>query len=143
MIGSAAALVALFTHTFPSVPVQAPNITTTCTNLQVLGPSNLFSGITAYMVGKCAPFPNVAITVQAAGPATPSFTLPTGAKELAIFSDIGSATVCGPTTSFGYALLTTGTPFSFPAGGTFSYCITYNPPAGATSVDSFTVTWGQ
>lgn len=134
VIGTAAAVVTLFTHTFPAVPIFAPVLTTTCQTL-TLTPDTVVAGSSGVILATCGALP--AFTVSSAGFATPTFTLPAGYTGLGLILHL--LEFCGPG-----GPIASGTPFSFHAavGAGVDYCATFtNPPAGGLA--TFQVTWTQ
>lgn len=137
LLGTAVALTAIFSHTFPPVTVTPAVITTTCASL-TLGQTTVFSGTSGSIVALCGTGPG--FTVTTVGSATPSFVLPSGYTDLAVFTHTGSM-YCTPGIR-GFIRLTAGTSVSFStAGEAFDYCLSYNNPTADLS--GFSVGWSQ
>lgn len=134
VIGTAAAVVTLFTHTFPAVPTVTAVLTTTCQTL-TLTPDTVVSGSSGAILAKCGA--SSAFTVNSAGQATPTFTLPMGYTALLlIFPSGGPCPGGGPQ-------ITSGAPFTFSSvGSNIDYCAPFtNAPAAGLA--TFQVTWTQ
>lgn len=135
VIGTAAAVVTLFTHTFPTVTTVTAVLTTTCQTL-TLTPDTVVSGSSGAIVANCGASP--AFTINSAGQATPTFTLPTGYTALGIFISGGGC----PGTA---VAITSGAPFVFTSGSVslnVDYCAPFtSAPSGGLA--TFAVTWTQ
>lgn len=137
LLGTAVALTAIFAHTFPSVTVTPAVLTTTCSSM-TLSQSVVIEGTTGSIVARCDGGP--AFTVATAGTATPSYVLPAGYLDVAVFTHTG-APYCTPGMP-GWTRLSPGAPVSFDtATEPFDYCLTYSSPTG--DLATFTVTWSQ
>src|SRR2546422_3333444 len=138
-IGVASAVTLLVTHTIPSIPVYNPAasvVSSTCTTLTA--PSSIAQGSSGIAVFNCNNQP--ALTVEAAGSATPSFVLPSGYTSLSL------APFSGVTYCYGaqYRIpLTSGQPVSFPTVNlAYDYCANYTN-APSPNLASFQVTWNS
>src|SRR5713101_5143748 len=135
MIGTAAAAITLFTHTFPSIPAAV--VTTTCTTLTGT-PTTVPPGSSGVIRFTCGTDP--AFTSALAASASPMFsTLPTGYTGLSGILH-GATTCAGPPNPY---TLTSGSSATFStAGATFDYCASFTN-APTTGLGTFTVTWEQ
>src|SRR2546422_4988700 len=129
----------LVTHTIPYIPVfnpASPVVSSTCTTLTA--PSSIAQGSSGIAVFNCNN--QRALTVEAAGSATPSFVLPSGYTSLSL------APFSGVTYCYGaqYRIpLTSGQPVSFPTVNlAYDYCANYTN-APSPNLASFQVTWNS
>ncbi len=157
VIGTAAALVTLFTHHFPGVGTTAPaylstpancNSTPTTVNL-VVSPTSVaaFSASPAYILAQC-PGPTAgstvaAFTTAATGqvPVTPFFGLPAGYSALAIITHTAT-TSCSPS-SAAYTAIMNNMPITLATSSSFDYCVTVAPSAPTGGLLGFDIDWEQ
>ena len=166
VIGTAAATVMLFTHTFPVVHTVVPVLTTTCTNV-VNATAAPFVGHAGNVTFTCPGGPAFTNPFGTSGSATPMFTLGSGYTRLFAWVFQGCATLpllgsqCGifnnnPPCTLGSQLLQNGVSVTFPlttnanvngvqvllTATDFYYCADFtSAPAGGFS--NFMVTWNQ
>ena len=138
-IGVASAVTLLVTHTIPSIPVYNPAasvVSSTCTTLTG-APGSIAKGSSSIAIFTCNNQP--ALTVNAPGNATPSFTLPSAYTSLSI-AQFSGATYC-----FGNGAipLTSGQPVSFTTvNSDYDYCASYTN-AQTPSLPTFQVSWSS
>jgi hypothetical protein len=126
----------LIRHTFPATPSGGSQIvTSTCTTL-TLETTGMLTGFPEQMLFNCGPT-SPAITGNAAGSATPTFTLPAGASSLSLVAHLDNGILCT-----GGSVLTSGTAHAFSAGDSLDYCLGSNSYP-SNGIASFTVTWSQ
>ncbi len=161
VIGTAAAVMTLFTHNFPSVPTTvapAAVLTTTCGAPGALTPSpaSQVQGSTGliFELFNCAG--SAAITVAASGMVIPTVsvggvanaagTIPPapGYLNLLLVTHVAGATTCS--TIGGHSVITGNAlnfPATFPVGAAVDYCSVVASPVPVTDLSAFDVDWNQ
>lgn len=166
VIGTAAATVLLFTHTFPAVQTVTPALTTNCSTL--FNATMPLLGHSGNLTFTCAAGSAALISAfGSSGSAKPTFALGAGYTRLFMWPSAGCATVLGltqcgflnnaPQCSSGSSmLLQNGVSVTFPITFTgsisgvpgvitatdFLYCAEYTS-ASATGLGTFVVNWNQ
>ena len=138
-ISAAGAVTLLITHTIPGIPVYNPAasvVSSACSTLTG-APSSIAQSSSGIAVFTCNNRP--ALTVNAPGSATPSFTLPAGYTSLSI-AQFSGATYCFGS---GTIALTSGQPVSFATvNSDYDYCASY-VNAQSPSLATFQVNWNS
>src|SRR5712664_3582499 len=143
VIGTAVAMVTLFTQSFSFVTVSLPPavIATSCMTLTSEGPVPL-QGISGNVTFDCGVAVAAFHATGVAGTVTPTFTLPSGYTSLIAVGRPGTSPTCTSFTSTIPLSSTVGIAFAAGANNLYVYCALYtSAPAG--NFASFNVVWTQ
>jgi hypothetical protein len=162
VIGTAAAVTVLFTHTFPAVTVVPAIIATPCLTLTP-SPTSVVQGSSPnFILFNCPGGAlTAAFTVQGSGALTPTVSVggvnnppgttspAPGYTQLSLVTHVAGATSCtivgtvaGVTTGVSLPV-GTATGSVAPIGSNLDYCATVVAPAPITALSTFDVQWTQ